>query len=397
MNSLENYRNRKTNEFKLLKGKYIKTKLNIIDEINYNIDKKMKCQAKIKSSFLNSKYNYNNTNRNNNKIVLDGLECEYNYQRYDISIRLHNFLKIFYDLDEIDYDYIFTNSGMSALFATFFALDNLGFSIKSIGNIYVETERLLNDYIKSLNNKGKEVLFLDSVSFVSLIDKLKHTDLNCYDIFIIDTTLFDSNTVKLCVKALRKYDKPIILIRSHTKLDMLGIEFSNLGSICILNISDDFDKVLLKNIKVILSFIGGYAYFKDIPPYFTNVEYRNIVLERINSIKANVNYIYEKLNNESNKFEVIKPDHNLFILIKPKKYIDYKTLENDLRNYANNSKYGNLFCYADSFGLDSFGINGYYENMSAKTEVIRLSPSDFPLDVCDMLISDIIDWLEDYL
>ncbi len=87
----------------------------------------------------------------------------------------------------------------------------------------------------------------------------------------------------------------------------------------------------------------------------------------------------------------------MFILIEPNKFIDYKKLECDIHSYTNNSKLKDIICYADSFGLDIFGFSGYYENMSAETEVIRISPSDYPNEICDLIFDDFSNWLEQYL
>ena len=35
--------------------------------------------------------------------------------------------------------------------------------------------------------------------------------------------------------------------------------------------------------------------------------------------------------------------------------------------------------------------------MSAETEVIRISPSDYPNEICDLIFDDFSNWLEQYL
>lgn len=400
-NTYENYIYRKKEEFELLHKEDILTKNNDVNQVNnikYIMEQKLKKQAEIKADFIKNIYNYQNTSRNSQSLIFDNFKCEYEYQRYDIDIKQNEFLKVFYDLDDKNYDYVFTNCGMSSLFATFYALDKLSYNLNYVGNIYVETERLIDDYIQKEKNKNnKNALLIDTVCFTSLLDILKDVELNNYDLFIIDTTLYLYDDIKLIIEKLKTQNKPILLVKSHTKLDMIGNEWSKLGSICIINSNKEFMNIFMKEARIVLSFIGGFAYLEDIPLFFSNENYKKIIYDRNKIIKNNTMYIYDKLKNKVQNCEIIKPYHNLFVLIKPKKFIDYKTLENDIHTFTNNSILKGLICYADSFGLDCFGINGYYENMSATTEVIRISPSDYPIGICDQIIDEIISWLDIYL
>ncbi len=401
LNNFENYINLKRTEFNLLNknNKLLKNnEVNKFNNIKYIMEEKLKSQAELKSNFIKNIYNYQNTSRNSQKLTFDKFKCEYEYQRYDMDVRLTDFLNIFYDLNEINYDYVFTNCGMSSLYATLCALDKLSYNLKYAGNIYVETERLIDDYIQIEKNKyNKNVLLIDTVCFSSLLNILKDIQLKQYDLFIVDTTLYLYDELKPIIEQLNSYNKPIILVKSHTKLDMLGNEWSKLGSICIINSDNEFAKKFMKEVRIALSFIGGFAYLEDLPLFFSNEKFKEVIYDRNKIIKNNTIYIYNKLKNKVNNCEIIKPYHNMFVLIKPNKFIDYKTLENDIHTFTNSTKLKDLVCYADSFGLDCFGINGYYENMSAETEVIRISPSDYPTEICDQIVEEIISWLNVYL
>lgn len=370
----------------------------LVDNIQNLLLAKLKAQSIIKSKFIKKNFNYRNTGKNIQKLDFDDFSCSYEYQRYDMSIKCKNFLNKFYDIDNENCEnYIFTNCGMSAISGVFYALHKLKYNIEFVGNIYVETERVLEQYIVNNRNWTKKTLFLDTVSFeplLELIDKIKCEE---YDIFIFDTTLYLNDEVKKVISKLRKYHKPIILVKSHTKLDMIGIEWSRLGSICIIGDNNEMSQKLYKEIRIVLSFIGGFAYLEDIPLFFSDDNFKNIVLARAQNIKDNTMYIHNRLNKENLNCRFVVPNHKLFILIFPNKFIDYKQLEKDLRAFAEKSKYKDLLCYADSFGLDYFGVNGYYPSMAADTEVIRISPSDFPKEIVDELIIELVSWLKPYL
>lgn len=398
-NNYDDYLKRKEEELHILNSNKIQYKDATIDNIKNIMDIKLRAQAKFKTCFLDKTYNCQNTSRNSQCYSFDRFNFEYEYQRYDMNIRIEKFIDTFYDLNVENYQYVFTNCGMSALFSTLYALNFFSYKIEYLRNIYVETERLIDYYLQknTKNSYEKKALLLDSVSFVGLNKIIDSNNLEIYDLFIIDTTLYLSSENKIVINELRKFNKPIILIKSHTKMDMLGNEWATLGSICMIDADFTFKERLFKEIKIILSFIGGFAYQNSIPLYWFNDDFKKISNNRNLVIKQNTQYIYEKLKKDFKCLEIIKPEHNMFILIIPSKFIDYKTLENELHKYTNNSTLRGLINYADSFGLDCFGFSGYYENMAAETEVIRISPSDYSLDVCDLIYADFTKWLKKYL
>ena len=393
------YLKRKKDELGLLNGNIDDSNsFNDLESISEILNKKLLCQSKLKKEFIDFVYNIQNTSRNSQNINYNGLECKYEYQRYDIDLKIKDFLKKFYNLNINSCKYFFTNCGMSSITGVFYALNKLNYKIEYKENIYVETERFLNDYLQlNKTEYDKKALLLDSVNFKKLDKVIDKYDLNEYGLFIVDTTLYLRDDNIKIISMLEKYNKPIILIKSHTKLDMLGIEWSKLGSIVIYSTDEKIRSLLTNQIKIILSFIGGFAYLEDIPLYMSNDKYIDISNVRNMKIKENTQYVYEILKQNENHFTVFKPDHDMFVLITPDRYIDYKKLENDLHTYSENSEYKNYICYSDSFGLDWFGINGYYINMSVDTEVIRISPSDYSKELCSKIINDFITWINNYL
>lgn len=397
MLSNSDYIKEKNKELKILGfNKIIEDDFNI-KKIIKNINKiKLKQQAKMKIKFLNEIYDYQNTSRNIQKYKKNNLSFDYEYQRYDINIKYKDFFNELYGLEEDNY--YFTNCGMSGLSSTFYALKKLGYKLFYQNQIYVETERLVKDYI--YNDKeftgNKSVLFLDSVSFTN-IELILNSQILNYDLYILDTTLYVKDEIINIVDFFKENNKSIILIKSHTKMDMFGIEWATLGSIFISGPDEKLKKEVMNEIKIVLSFIGGFAYPNDIPLFWSKKEFYKVNYNRNKRIKENTDYIYEIITKRFPDLTIIKPYHRMFILIEPNRFIDYKTIEKDLHKYALKSKYKDIVCYADSFGLDRLGVSGYYENMSADTEVFRISTGDLPKSVLDEIIDEFTGWLEKYL
>jgi len=369
------------------------------------IQQKREIQATQISDFILKHGQNRNTNRDHQKIEFGRFNCSYEYQRYDMEIKQDNYLNFFYDYNSNNYSYLFTNCGMSSLFPTFLALLKNGYYIDVQGNYYCETERMLDNYMqlnKSSENK-KKALFVDTSCFDPLEGLLKDIDLLEYDAFIVDTTIYTSEQMLPIIKILEPYQKMIFLLRSHTKLDMLGAEWSRLGSICLLhppieNLElHEESKKIYKDIDIILAFIGGFAYPDNIPLIWNHPNFKEINNKRIKNIRINVNKLFLKLKNEFKDISICKPYHDMFIIVRPFENIDYTVLEPDIHTFVKNAPYDGLLCCSDSFGLDYYALSGYYENMAATSEVIRIAPTDFPECVNQEIIDEITRWIGDYI
>ena len=130
--------------------------------------------------------------------------------------------------------------------------------------------------------------------------------------------------MKIVLDKLRLMNKPIILIKSHTKMDTFGSEWATLGSICMIDAEPTFNTKFFKEIKIILSFIGGFAYQNSIPLFWFDDSYKEISRKRNIVIKQNTIYLYDKLKSKYQSIKIIKTDHNMFIIIEPNRFIYYK-------------------------------------------------------------------------
>ena len=139
LNNYEEYIKRKKKELSLFNASVKTEEIDKIETIKKIINQKLKGQTSLKSKFLEETYNCQNTSRNSQKFEFNEFKFEYEYQRYDIEIEIEKYIDKFYNINLSDYSYVFTNCGMSALFATIYALKQLSFKIYYKSNIYVET------------------------------------------------------------------------------------------------------------------------------------------------------------------------------------------------------------------------------------------------------------------
>ena len=366
------------------------------------LERKRYFQSKMMQDYIKKYYMFRNTNINHEDIEEGIFKISYDYQRYDIEIKQKNFLKFFYNLEAKNYYYYFTNCGMSALFSCFSSFRKNNYDIDRLSNIYVEIERMIDDYIQKENNSIGKVLYIDSSSYEDLNEILKGKDLSNYSAFIFDTTDYLADGLSLTIKELSKYKKSIYLIRSHIKLDMLGSEWNKLGSVCVIHpekISKCDKKIsdkIKNDIEVYLSVIGGFAYPENLPLIWNNPKFNEINKKRIEIIKKNSEYLYKRLSKIFDKEQIVYPSHKLFILLRINHKLTFEEVDSEIDKYINSSKYKGLINFSDSFGLDYYALSNYWEKMEDKYPDVRIIIPDYPEGINELIVDDLIEWLKKF-
>ncbi|MBI3535043.1 MAG: hypothetical protein HY072_06110 [Deltaproteobacteria bacterium] len=176
----------------------------------------------------------------------------FTYQRFDLRPSSHEF-NAYGNKQEV-YPMFFTSSGMSAICSFFIALSQIFegmFNLQGMPGRYFETTRLLaklkinisdNNNHKIFQDKtvfkpeSKYFLYLDTIAKHCPFDQIQDSMLECNYAVIIDTTCESRQSEKLWNFINRCINKsiPCVLIRSHLKLDSLGLEFARLGSIAFV-------------------------------------------------------------------------------------------------------------------------------------------------------------------
>lgn len=345
--------------------------------------------TKIKSkksviNLLRKKYNlnYQLTNINELNYVDDIYKYNYNYQRFDSNLSYNDFEETFYNIKETTSKTIFTNCGMSSIFALLFSLSKTGkYKIKLERDSYFETQQL----IKKLNlNFGRKIMYLDSIS-----NNFKFECNRKNSIVIIDTTCYHPHEFEELIKILIKNNNLCILTRSHVKLDMLGLEYTFLGSITFLLPKEltkkRFNKIknLIKNTIDFCGNIGIIATEKNIFPILNDKEFINLNKARVKRIRENNLYFYKKIKN----YKIIKlHKHNLFSTI----IINNTDIDKTIEVLKKEAKKSNgLFFYSGSFGLDYIAVDTYFD-LNDNKNTIRISIGDVDKDT----INKFVDYLK---
>lgn len=326
----------------------------------------------------NGNYTYNN----------DQFEYTFNYQRYDGNLSYNNFVKNFYKLSDVHSKTIFTSCGMSSIFGVLSALSVTGkYNIIFEKDIYFETQKIINNLI-GFKKRYTPICYLDTISDTFSFDyDLKNS------IVVIDTTCYSSLCFKHMLEKLLNNNCFCILVRSHTKLDMLGLEYSSLGSIVYL-LPDKVQSKKFKEYKIIieksmeiLSCLGMLAQEKNIFPLLNNSNVITLNKKRIERIQHNNEYFYKAVQNE---FALHK--HKLFLTTNKLKNYNIDILKSKLIEFA--KKNDDICKFSGSFGFDYIAVDTFMD-LIEKKNVIRISIGDVDKEEIDTFADRIKEFLKE--
>src|SRR5690242_3622868 len=236
-------------------------------------------------------------------------EFSYDYQRADLEVRGPSF----YAFEQPAWhDTIYTSSGMAAISALLFASAKLmpSADILVLPGSYGETLELIENHARHLQpvqltnpvsdiaatRQTHRILLLDTSTPCHGIEAALRCASPRLDLVVFDTTCFSSGSGRIgrVLSWARRYGVPVVLVRSHTKLDSLGVEYGRLGSAVFIdaNRSDEAKKqepvrVLANETRQAVRLFGGAALPAHFPPFAGNAAYRALTNRRIASILRN--------------------------------------------------------------------------------------------------------------
>ncbi|MFR6124089.1 hypothetical protein [Faecalibacillus intestinalis] len=100
--------------------------------------------------------------------------------------------------------------------------------------LYEETYETIK-YLSIVNKEQAKykALYIDTIASTFSFDISK--ELLCqYNYILIDTTCFLGDEFSKIISYIYEQNIPCILVRSHTKLDLVGTEYSHMGSVSFI-------------------------------------------------------------------------------------------------------------------------------------------------------------------
>lgn len=236
-------------------------------------------------------------------------EFEYDYQRADLKVRGPSFYEFG---GEFTYDTAYAGSGMAAISAFLLASARvLGQAeVLVLPGTYSETLELIDGYAHhlrkvTLNNEPvakfaeaneRRILLLDFCAPAGAFEATLRNPGRALDLLVFDTTCFagGSGRIRRVLRWARQWSIPVVMVRSHNKLDSLGAEYGRLGSASFVHPAKGGPSMGRSTIKELLSetrnairLFGGAALPAHFPPYIGANSYRSLTNRRVAAILRN--------------------------------------------------------------------------------------------------------------
>lgn len=342
-------------------------------------------------------------------------EFSYDYQRADLDVRGPSF----YVLEHPEHhDTVYTSSGMAAISALLFASAKMlpSADILQLPGSYGETIELIENHARHLRlvemreaardvaacNGGRRILMLDTSIASHGIEAVLRCASPCLDLVIFDTTCFASGSgrIRRVVNWARQHNLPLALVRSHTKLDSLGIEYGRLGSVVFV----DARQPVRTGMQALMSFLaeetrqavrlfGGAALPAHFPPFAGNTAYRELTDRRVACILRNSRRAARLFSARlAGSPAPLNFAHGLYLTLVPTSALDEdQARELSVELSADLSGAGLPLRHAGSFGFD-FAATEWFHDTLGDRYLVRIAVPDLPTRLWDELAAAIADW-----
>ncbi|MBP1294227.1 hypothetical protein [Bradyrhizobium elkanii] len=338
---------------------------------------------------------------------------QYDYQRADLTVDGPSF----YPLDEQHIrQTIYAASGMAAIASLLLAFCKSmgGADVVALPNSYAETLELIDGYARHLrlvvgtvenfsaNYNSRRVLLLDSC----IASRDFRDAINCrkplFDLIVFDTTCFANSSGRIAqvVRRSRRWGIPLILVRSHNKLDSLGAEYGRLGSVTFVRnsfasegISPSWLEQLVTETSNAIRLLGNAALPAHFPPFIGTSHYRRLTRSRTASILRNGRFssrhFASKLRGVPSQLQRV---HGLYVTLGSREPLDEAAARRAAAAMSEElSALGFPIRHAGSFGFD-FAATEWFHDLATDRYSVRIAVPDLPSTLWSDLTHAIGDW-----
>lgn len=341
-------------------------------------------------------------------------EFKYDYQRADLEVRGPSLYSM---KNGADGPVVYAACGMAAISALLMASASV-FPEADIfvgANSYAETIEFIDSYAKHLrkvevspsvdnvNPVGQRarILLIDSCTPAFAFETTIRSA-RAFDLIVFDTTCFagGSGWIGRVLRRARTAMVPIVMVRSHNKLDSLGVEYGRLGSAVFVDSIAHIDVAkpsflprLLEEMRRSLRLFGGAALPAHFPPYVGGRGYRALTDKRVARMlqngRATARLFSERLPGLTGELHYA---HGLYITLATVEPTDEKeTREITEEMCSDLGRRGLPLRHAGSFGFD-FGAAEWCHDRLRDRYVVRIAVPDLPGSVWHNVAESVAAW-----
>jgi hypothetical protein len=336
-------------------------------------------------------------------------EFEYGYQRADLDVRGPAIYPGI-GMDEVRVQTLYTTSGMSAIAALLTALTQAQDAValrRSPGG-YGETRELLERFrgrvepvtrAPSSTNASQRlrVDWIDSASRAGLCSQLRHSRAWHADLVVCDTTCWwrTSGRIRRVVAPVLRNGTPVVLVRSHAKLDCLGIEYGRLGSIVVATsrrTRPAWLRALMRELRQAIRLLGVAPIPAHFPPFSAGDVYSELSAARTATIMRSTRRMARRLAATPLREALAPYAHGLYLTVAPQGELrirDVRRMVDDVSEALASA--GLPVRHAGSFGFDFTALE-WFPDPVRRHNVIRIAPGDLPEETIDRVADGIAAW-----
>jgi hypothetical protein len=262
----------------------------------------------------------------------------------------------------------FTHSGHGAILQALGFLKSLGFqTYQKSSTLYWETEQTL-EMFNFKSTPEPEVYWIDSSSFDVFSDWSIPESVKWV---VVDSTCWQILGKEFEFLSEKLKDHEVITVRSHVKLDMLGVEYAPLGSITL---SSRALETTAGTFYQSARLLASTASPESIPPYLLEMKNLKLCLKRGKGFQKNHQIFTEIASEYLKEFQDVIfqfPPHGLYF------YLAYKHCRysvSEIQKHVLGLDDGFGLKSIESFGFDQFALQVYRPRRDPNFEMcIRIS------------------------
>ena len=334
----------------------------------------------------------------------------YGYQRADLNVQGPPiYAALADDARPLADETLYTTSGMSAIAAFVLGLLAVKGRVewRMPRDAYGETRELLERFpgrvriVSSPRARGAapgvaRVLMVDSAAQAGVFARLAQSSRDAA-LLVVDTTCFDqgSGRIRRIVRWAQRRNVPLVLLRSHAKLDCLGIEFGRMGSIVLAWHREDstaWMRDLVAEVRNAIRLAGAAPIPAHFPPFAGTDDYRACTAARTASIIRNVRGMQRALRASALGEALTSYQHGLYFTLAPRGTLRIRDTRRAVNALAQAlAAEGLPVRHAGSFGFDFVAVEWFADPVSHRN-VIRVAPGDVPASVALRVVDGLVRW-----
>lgn len=418
MNAHADYLGRKQQELRLIARALGRSRSPRVRTIEGAIEEKFRLGAELRAKQACQTRDNTETQRKTGAVLRSGpFTFTYRYQRADLAVtgpfpygareRL---------LPASAREPIYTSSGMAAISAVLLAVANAWDAEKPavlhLAGCYNETlEAAAATGFQTVRLGGPEgcggargkrsILWLDCLPCGESGDALRDSA-RAADLVVCDTTALpaQSGRIRQFLRWVRDTGSPIVLVRSHTKLDTLGIEYGRLGSVVFATFPEvPFAKLarwrsLARSVPNMVRLLGNGALPGHFCPYADGPAYWRLSSRRSAAMLRNGRLTAQTLARQLGRSAVRRYGHGAFAALVPPRPCAQRDVVCEAEQLAGALADKELpVRHAGSFGFDFVAVESFFDTTEER-HLLRVAAADLPTAVSAQIADGIADWWE---